>query len=148
MKDFVFEQDGKQLALVIARRKSGGGLLGLDFDKVTEHAVKKEVHRIMMLFALGNCLLSVSSGEGEVKNFHAIFFWNQLRWGRITRMIEETRNVDAEFARFTKQNGYVRLRLSGMSGMTEVLESPFHKHNVTGDFTYRHYLEMTKRLVK
>ena len=114
----------------------------IDYDLDDREAITEDVHELQRMFSLGNAVLVETSCNPS--HYHAIFFWNNVKWSVILKVLEESKLVDSDFRESRQIQGFNRMRVDGKLNIVGVIESDYHKPCVRGDFYYNLYKRLTR----
>ena len=125
----------REIGWIIAK-KGKGGILAFDIDNSSEQQVIDEITQIQKKEKLGD---AVYNSSGKKEHWHVYFFWNNLSWNKITRIIKESAIVDQQFKDFKEDVGFLRMRVTNMPKKIKIIHSEYPNPHKAGSLLYKVY---------
>lgn len=133
-------QEKKQEALGwILAQKGKESILSIDVDLFTLKNVEAYVRQLQKKEDVGTAVIVESSDL----HFHIYFFWRFLSWDKIQEIIQNCPIADQLFKSFTKNNMFIRMRISSLyKPFIKIITHDTMNNLDLGDFYFKHYLWM------
>lgn len=129
-------ENKEALGWILAKR-GHQSILSLDIDGYTLKMVEHFVKELQVFTDVGTGVIVESSDL----HFHIYFFWRFMEWKRVQEIIQNSAIVDHQFKQFTKENGFVRMRVSNLyKPFLKVISYQNELDIDLGDFYFKHYL--------
>ena len=128
----------EQIGWILAQ-KDKPSILSIDVDMFTLDDVEAYIKQLQKKEDVGTAVIVESSDL----HFHIYFFWRFLEWNKCQEIIQNCPIADRQFKSFTKNNRFIRMRLSNLSKpFLKVINHNMYLNVDLGDFYFKHYLWM------